>query len=345
MAIDIYSPAVLQRTVADLLTTAPSFLLDRYFGEVSVSQQEQIFFDVMVGKPRLAPFVSPLVEGQIVQNEGYSTKSFSPAYIKDKRVLEDGKAVRRLAGQPIAGPLDPAAQRQRDLGMILQDQIAMVNRRLEWMASEALRTGSVTVTGEKYPTTVINFGRDAALTVTLAGTARWNDSAPVPLDNLETWAGLIRTKSGSPVVDVIMAEDVWTTFRKNADVKSLLAAGRPSPSTSIDLGPIAPAPIGTAQFHGTVGTFNIFTYADTYVNDAGGTAKYVPDNWLLMVGSRLEGVRHFGAIKDETAGFVAMDMYAKSWTQPDPAARFVMMQSAPLPVPYRINASLAAKVM
>lgn len=345
MAISIYSSAVLQRVVSDLLTTAPSFLLDRYFGEVSVSQQEEIFFDVLQGKPRLAPFVSPLVEGQIVQNLGYTTKSFAPAYIKDKRVLENGKAFRRRAGQPIAGPINRAAQQQLDLADMLDDQVAMVNRRLEWMASEVLRTGSVTVTGEKYPTQVVNFGRDAALSVTLLTTARWNDSAPVPLDDLETWATLMRTKSGSPVVDVIMAEDVWTVFRKNADVKALLGDNRQSPSTRLDLGPMQPATPGTAQFHGTVGTFNIFTYADTYVDSAGATQKYIPDNYLLMVGTRLEGVRHFGAIRDEDAGFQAVDMFPKSWTQPDPSVRFVMLQSAPLVVPYRVNASLAAKVM
>lgn len=339
----MYSSAVLQRVVSDLLTTAPSFLLDRYFGEVSVSQQEQIYFDVMTGKARLAPFVSPLVEGQIVQNLGYATNSFSPAYIKDKRVLEDGKALRRRAGQPISQMINPAAQRQADIAMIIEDQIAMVNRRLEWMASEVLRTGKVTITGEKYPTKLVDFGRDAALAVTLLTTARWNDSAPAPLDNLETWAGLIRTKSGSGVVDVIMAEDVWTVFRKNADVKALIDISKDmSPSTKIDIGPDA-GKVGPT-FVGVVGDFNIWIYADTYVDAAGATQKYIPDNYLLMAGD-VEGVRHFGAIKDEEAGFQAVDMFPKSWIAPDPSARYVMLQSAPLVVPYRPNASLAAKVI
>lgn len=343
MAIDLYSSAVLQRVVSDLLTTAPSFLLDRYFGEVSVSQQETIYFDVLTGKARLAPFVSPMVEGQIVQNEGYSARSFSPAYIKDKRVLEDGKALRRRAGQPISQMINPVAQRQADVAAVIADQIAMINRRLEWMASEVLRTGKVIVTGEKYPSQTVDFQRDAGLTATLLTTARWNDSAPVPLDNLETWAGLIRSKSGSAVVDVIMAEDVWTVFRKNADVKALLAAGKLSPSTGIDLGPAVPTQLGTATFRGNVGQFNIYIYADTYVDAAGATQKYVPDNYVLMVGN-VDGVRHFGAIKDEEAGFQAVDMFPKSWIVPDPSARYIMMQSAPLVVPYRVNASLAAKV-
>ncbi len=40
----------------------------------------------------------------------------------------------------------------------LTDQIDMVNRRLEWMAS-ALVSATVTVAGEGYETKVVNFGR------------------------------------------------------------------------------------------------------------------------------------------------------------------------------------------
>jgi len=343
MAIDIYSPAVLNRVVQDLKATVPvPFLLNTFFPEVSISQQEEIFFDVLSGKPRLAPFVSPLSEGQIVQSQGYVTKSFSPAYIKDKRVLEDGKAVRRMAGQPIAGALGPAAAREAMVAQESADQLAMLYRRLEWMAGEVLRTGSVTVSGEKYPTTVVSFGRDAALTVTLTSTARWNDSAPVPLDNLETWAELIRGKSGAGVRKVVMAQDVWTAFRKIASVKELLETNRYSPRTDFDIGPNTWT--NGATFMGTVGAFDIWVYADSYVDESGSTQKYLPDNYLLMVSDQVEGVQHFGAIKDEAAGFQATDYYQKSWTVPDPAARFLLLQSAPLVVPYRINGTLAAKV-
>lgn len=64
---DIFSPAVLNRVVQDLKASAPTlFLLNMFFPETSVSDQEEIFFDVLTGKPRLAPFVSPMVEGQVV---------------------------------------------------------------------------------------------------------------------------------------------------------------------------------------------------------------------------------------------------------------------------------------
>jgi hypothetical protein len=220
---DIYASATLARVVDDLRDSPEvgTFLISSFFNEASISTEEAVYFDVLTGKPRLAPFVSPLVEGQIVQALGYTTNSVKPAYIKDKRVLEDGKAIRRRPGMTIGAAMDPMTIRAMTIADQTEDQIAMVNRRMEWMAASALLTGSITVSGEKYPTTVVNFGRDAALSVTLTTTARWNDSAPTPLENLETWAGLIRDKSGATPTDVIMAEDVWTSFRKNADVKEL----------------------------------------------------------------------------------------------------------------------------
>lgn len=342
---DIYSPAVLSRVVQDLKAGVSTFLLDMFFPEVSISLQEEIFFDVLSDKPRLAPFVSPLVEGQIVQSLGYATKSFKPAYIKDKRVLEDGKAVRRLAGQPIAGPIDPMAHRMATLAAETEDQITMVTRRLEWMAAEVLRTGKVTISGEKYQTAVVDFGRDAALSVVLLTTARWDDPASTPIEDLEAWATLIGIKSGASAVDIVMASNVWASFRRHLDVKEQIDAQKNlDDRNALRLGP--DSNYGGAIYKGTIGRFRIWVYPMTYVDEAGVTKNYVPDDYLLMASREgVEGVRHFGAIRDETAGFQAIDFYPKSWLQPDPAARFLMLQSAPLVVPYRVNATLSARVL
>lgn len=342
---DLYTPAVLGRVVDDL-RDAPevgSFLVSTFFPEQSISREEAVYFDVLTGKPRLAPFCSPLVEGQIVESLGYKTNSFTPAYIKDKRVMEDGKAIRRRPGMPISTGLDPMAIRMMTIETETEDQIRMVRRRMEWMAATALRTGTITVTGEKYPTTVVNFGRDPSLTVTLTGTDLWSAGTATPLDDLEDWSGLMRDASGATPIDVVMAQNVWKAFRANAQVRELLEYDRGSLSTTIDLAP-GSYKYG-ATYVGNVGAYRIWIYSDSYVDDTGTTQKYLPDNYLLMVSDRLEGVQHFGGIKDETAGFQVTDYYQKSWTQPDPAVRFLMLQSAPLVVPYRVNASLSAKVL
>ena len=57
------------------------------------------------------------------------------------------------------------------------------------------------------------------------------------------------------------------------------------------------------------------------------------------------GVRCFGAILDEKAGFNAMAVFPKMWSQQDPSATYVMTQSAPLTVPVNPNNSLTAQVL
>ena len=53
---------------------------------------------------------------------------------------------------------------------------------------------------------------------------------------------------------------------------------------------------------------------------------------------------HHGAIKDEAAGLQPLEFFSKSWTVEDPSARILLMQSAPLVVPYRVDASFCATV-
>ena len=55
-------------------------------------------------------------------------------------------------------------------------------------------------------------------------------------------------------------------------------------------------------------------------------------------------MRAYGAIRDEDAGFQALPYFAKSWAEQDPSVRYLLMQSAPLTVPYRINASCGITV-
>jgi hypothetical protein len=347
MAIDLFSPAVLNRIVQDLKGQVRSFFLDTYFPETATSDQDEIYFDVLTNKTRLAPFVIPTVEGQLVQSRGYVTKSFKPAYIKDKRVFEDGKPLKRAAGQPTGQPLDPMAVRQALVAQESADQLDMHARRLEWMASEILRTGSVTITGEKYPTTVVNFGRDASLTVVQTGTALWTDTTNSdPLNDLETYSSLIADASGADARHVTMASDVWTAFRKHPKVTALMGGTFQRTDVTVVPTPAAAPQIFGARPKGMIGEFEIWVHSDTYTNEAGSTVKYLPNNYLIMgAPAQAEGVRFFGRIQDEQSGYQVTDYYQKSWIMPDPSVRFLMLQSAPLLVPYRINATLSAKVV
>lgn len=339
---DLFSTNVLTGTINSLRAT-PSFLLDTYFPMVQTEQSEEIHFDVISKTRRLAPFVSPVVAGRIVDAQGFVTKTFKPAYIKPKTPFDGSRPFRRIPGEGIGGTLSPQQRMQYLVAQQLLDHKDMVRRRLEVMASEALRTGAVTVSGEQYPTVSVNFGRDAALTVALTGVARWGQSGIKPLDLLQDWAQLVLQKSGAMPVDVTMTVDVWKVFRADADVIKRIDTIRAAGTQALNMG--AQIKEG-AVYMGTVDGFNIWVYSGWYINDAGSEVPILPAGTVVMSnGAQLEGTQAYGAIRDEEAGFQAVELYSKSWVEKDPSVRYVLTQSAPLVVPSRVNASFCATVL
>lgn len=341
--VDTFSTAVLAGVVRQV-KTPPSWLLDRYFTSETRSQTEEIAFDLITRRRRLAPFVSPMVAGKVVASQGYTTNTFKPAYTKDRRPFNPSRALKRAVGETIGGAaLSPADRMRLLLVEDLEDQIDMLTRRFEWMATSALTTGSVTVVGELYPAVVVNFGRDGSLTVTLSGTARWGQSAAAILDNLQDWALLVLQKSGSMPTDVIMGVDVWKVFRKDPAIVDKLKQWKDQ-AASLNTGAMT-SPVEGGQFMGQVDGFNIFTYSSWYEDEQGAEHSMWPAGTVVLTGVGVEGVRAFGAIRDDEAGLQAMPYFSKSWVEKDPAIRQLLTQSAPLMVPTNVNASLAAQVL
>jgi hypothetical protein len=335
---DIFITAVLNRVVSELPAPAP-FILNSFFRNIQTETSEEIHFDVDSSRRRLAPFVAPIVAGKVVLDKGYTTKTFTPAYIKDKRVFDANHPFKRAIGERIGGNLDPMQRLQLALANNLMDQTDMLTRRQEVMAVEALRTGAVTVVGDLYPTQTVNFGRHADLTITLAGATLWGAAGVEPLDDVQTWSMKVTEKSGSTANTLVMDVEAWKLFSASAKVQKLLDRFRGADQ-------LVPTVTGEGgRYMGNIGTFDIWVYAGWYEHpDTLALTPYLPARTVLVLGADVEGTRAYGAIKDEAAGFQAMPYFAKSWVEQDPAVRYLMLQSAPLTVPYRVNASLGATV-
>ncbi len=337
---DMFSTDVLIRTV-NSMKVAPSFLLDRFFPNIQTEESEEIHFDVQNRTRRIAPFVSPLVEGKVVEAQGFTTNTFKPAYLKQKTPFDPRRPLRRAMGEQIGGSLNPQDRLRMNLALTLQDHIDMINRRLEVMAAEALRLGRVTVSGENYPTRVVDFGRDSGHTIVKGAAAKWGDSGVKPLDDLQDWAQIVLKTEGAQPVDVVMDVDTWKVFRADATVEKRLDTRRVSDNAMRLDAQISEGGV----YMGTVDGFNIWVYSGWYIDDAGVEQPILPSGTVILSGPQLEGVRAFGAIQDHDAGLVALPYYPKSWVTPDPSQRWIMTQSAPLVVPTRVNACLSASVL
>lgn len=338
----LYATSTLIAVVENMLTPN-SFLLDRFFPRVVYSDTASVAIDVYVGKRRLAPFVNPLREGRFVESIAYQTTEFVPPYIKDKRRLDPMRAVRRAIGERIGGSMTPQERTQANLAIEMEDQLGMLTRRQEWMAANALASGSVTIVGDGYQPATITFGRASSQTVTLAGAARWGQTGVYPTTMIESWALTVQQNSGRKVTDVVFTNGAWQAFRADPRVAQIigsLANGNPNFAAS----GVRPD-MGAVEL-GTWGPFNLWLYNEYYIDPVDNVQKpMLPDGTVLLGSPEIEGTRAFGVIVDEQIGFPVQGYAPKSWVDNDPGVRWLLMQAAPLVIPTNVNASFAAQVL
>lgn len=329
------------------LKTAQQFLLDKFFPNIVTSDTEKVSIDIDVGKRRMAPFVSPLVEGKLVEQRRYQTNEFTPAYIKDKRAPDLLKPVRRMIGERIGGEFTGEEREQANLYAEMADQVDIVNRRLEWMAAQALATGTLTVEGDGFDQVTIDYGRDASLTVARTGAQAWTAanitaSTASPTSDVDDWARAILKASGAVVTELVFTTSSWKAFKLDPVLKGAIIWPIQNPSGNI-VNPGSLIKQG-AVYMGHWGQYDLWVYNDWFVDENNHEVPMIVDGTVLMSGETLMGTRAFGMIKDPAFNYKAMPYAPKTWVENDPGQRFIMLQSAPLVIPSRVNASLAATV-
>ena len=321
---------------------ASSYWLDLCFPRAHFSESEYIDFDIVDKGRRLAPFVAPNVQGQPMLARRESIRKFKPAYIKPKDPLDPARNIRRMAGEDIGGSLSPGERNDAIIADTLLDHRDAIARRWEWMACEAIKNGQVTVAGENYPTVTVGFGRNAANSKTLTGTARWNQpTTATPLTDIKSWANEMLRRSGRKLTRITMTPSAAEAFFATNQVAQALETRRGS-LTRLESFDVSGEYV---TFHGLLeGGVELVTYNDIYEDNDGVEQPFVEDGLIVLTGD-VEGVRAFGAIMDNKAGWKPLSMFPKMWEQEDPSGIFVMTQSAPLMIPGRPDASMKIDVI
>ena len=341
---DIYSTA----TLIEVLRVQPvesAYWLDNFYTRTINFTSEEILFDKVVGQRRIAPFVSPVVQGRVMKKLGYQTLSFRPAYTKPKHIVDPNKQFSRLAGESLGGDLSPADRWNAAVAENLREERDAINRLWNWMAAMATIHGSVTVAGEDYPTQVVDFGRDPGLTNIHAGAAQWDQNTSDPLGDIKDMRTLAFRKSGSPITRLTFGLDAFDLFFANTAVQALFKGqeignvARTSVSTLSALG----SPGAPYEYRGVLmgangqGRVEIYTYDEQY-EDETGTTQHIMDSYdVIGTGGGMLGTRCYGAIRDKRAGLAATALFPKMWDQEDPSVTYTMTQSAPLMVPGNAN--------
>lgn len=340
--IDLFETRTMLRAL-EQMKPVRTFLLDLWFRAVETSLTANVDIDIMKGKRKLAPFVSPRMQGKVMDRLGFSTRSYKPPYVKPKMVTTAQDFLSRSIGDHIYAGADSAASRAaKQIGKDLAYLEEIITRREEWMAAQLVQTGQVAIVGDGVDD-VINFGMDAGHLITLAGTDLWSDQTnSKPIEDLRAWRRLILKDSGLNATDVIMGTDALDAFLDHPDVQNKLDTRR------IDIGEIVPrlVPNG-AIYYGRIKdvAIDLWVYDEWYYDEDTSTELPMIDTKKVVMGStQARTAKHYGAIQDLDA-VASVARFPKSWTEQDPSVRFIMVQSAPLVSLHQVDGFICAIVL
>lgn len=325
----------------------PSFFLSNYYQQTMLFTTEYVDFEKMVLNRVIAPFVAPTELGQPILSMGSKVKTFKPAYIKLLDPLKPEDVIKKLPGQ--LATLETSSMQQRYdrimAEILLQHERALAMRK-EQMAMAALLNGSITCISDGYPTTFVDFERDASHTVTLGPTTFWdNGVAADPLANIEAWNDLMfNSNFGSSVKRIIFGRQAWIAFRNDGKVaqeRDLQIRNTVANIKGFE------SQTNYMQYRGELDGIELWTCNYQYqemVNGVIVTKDMMDPKEVLLLGSQIEGVQAYGAILDNDS-LQAAQSFSKVYSLPNPSATMMLTQTAPLMVPINPNSTLKARVV
>ena len=200
------------------------FWLKFFPRQINFTTQKIMFDEIDENEYRLAPFVSPNVQGRPMRSKGFSTKSFRPAYTKPKHIVDPTRTIPRRAGENFLGQLSTGDRMDLIIADNLRRERQMIENRWDWMACQAIVSGSVTVAGDDYPSVTVDFGRDSSLTYINSGATLWTASTATPMADIQTARNASFRLSRAPVNNLIFGLDAWAAFLQSnhPDVQSKL---------------------------------------------------------------------------------------------------------------------------
>lgn len=327
-----------------------NYWLSLCFNSTVQFDTEEVDFNKIQENRKIAPLVVPTAQGVPIYSAAEERFSLKPAYVKPKDPVSASRVIRRVAGFGELNSSAPMSPQQRYMAIvadILRQHREAIERRWEWMASEAIQHGTVTLEDEKYPRKVVDFKRAAAHTITLGVGNRWGDSGVSIMRNLETWKTMMRrAKFGGVVNRVTVGTDAWDAMRDDTEIRDLLKTDyNPNQRNGLDLNLGVREGLEVEWVGRINGTTDVYVYSDYYEDENGNTVDFMDSRDVVLTSPSVQGVRCFAAIQDVKAGFAPLAIFPKMWNAEDPSATFVMSQSAPIMVPMNPNATLRARVL
>jgi uncharacterized protein YkwD len=313
-------------------------------------ETEYVDFSKLSDQRKMAPLVVPTTQGRPMYSAAEERVQIKPAYVKPKDAVSATRVIRKVAGLNelnFETNMSPAARYNLLVADILNTHRRGIERRWEWLASEAIQFGKVTLEGEAYPRTVVDFKRDPGHDITLTTGNRWGDTGVSILKSVEGMRNMTRrARYGGVTNRLTVGAAAWEVMQADPEIRELLNTDIKAQNNGLNLNlGMREGNAPEVEYVGNLsGTVAVYVYSDYYEDVDGSVIEFMDPRDVVLTGPGVQGVRCFGAIQDKAAGWVSLPVFPKMWDAEDPSATFIMTQSAPLMVPTMPNASARARV-
>lgn len=340
MAVDLFHWRSMTEAINEI-QAPPSFLLDKVFTQRRQALAEDIDVDIVIGGKNLAPFVSPIEEGIVVDKLGRKMQSIKAPRIRLKKELAAAElmTVRAPGAElyvPGGGNID--AYKAQKIGAELQDLLSQITRTKEWMAAQALQ-GKLTVAQENLAFEIDFLLPDDHKAV-LTSTDLWSDTTNSnPIKNIRTWKSLVANATGFTADIAICGSSVAQALIDHPKVQAVIKT-----TSGIAAGALSLEQAG--NYVGRLAGVDIFEYSAEYTDVSGVAQKFIPDNSFILIASAGPFRLYHALILDlDTGASVASPFFSKSWIEKDPSVMWILAESRPLPVPHWPECMVFATVL
>lgn len=332
---------------------APQYWTPWFTRQINSTDEYIDFEKLPVPSRKLAAFALPLARGASAYDDSVRTFRVKPAYIKMDDAVDPLKPLVKQAGID-PSMLDVSRLTPMQRLELIKVAIAAAHRRAielrwDWLCARALIDGKVTLTGAEYPTTLVDFGRAAGHTVTLTDGTRIGDAGIKALDVIQARCDTMNdAEFGAMPTRITMGGSVWSVLREDAGILAHLDTQTKGGVHTIDRGLNAGKifPVGELSIGGQSGQkIELWVNNETYIDPvSGASTRYLGAREMVFTGSpeSIMGFQCFGRIIDQDAGYEALDVFAKNYTEQsgDITVQRISHKSSPLMVPVNPDATL-----
>ena len=258
------------------------FLKDRYFPDGPVYYSEKALIEFKKKGRKIAPFVIPLVNGIVMEKDGYRTDIVDAPYIAPKRVITAKELEKKAFGESPESGRSPE-QRENELeSEFIDDNRISILRRHEKMCADILLTGQVIMKhyataedaakGENYDFKYLRF-YEGEFKNKYKFTKKFKDMTTAEkIQEFYKMATVLR-KRGVRATDIVMTSDVSMLLMSDKDFLEFYNKAK------VNIGEINPTELpdgvvsnGSININGVVMT--LFTYDEIY-EDLDGEEKAI----------------------------------------------------------------------